>query len=271
MTEAASTDWGLEVAAVSDVGTQRAHNEDFCITYLEQPGCAIAAVADGVSGDEGGEVASQTALEALLSAYREDDARQPAGQRLYRAAQNANIAVYDRASVVPELRGMSTTLTAVAVDRGELTCVHVGDSRLYLLSGGSITQLTKDHTIAAERERMGLISAERARTHPDRSVLTRCVGRELIVNRDRLLRRVLQGDALLLCSDGLYNVLSDEEILSAAYGLPPEPACRRLIDAANARGTPDNVTAAVIRVVGETPAAPPEPGLRGRIRRLLRR
>jgi protein phosphatase len=268
---AAPAHWDLEIGALSDKGTQRPHNEDFCASYLETPGCAIVAVADGVSGDEGGEVASQTALEAMLAAYREEDSALAAGQRLYRATQNANIAVYDRASVVPELRGMSTTLTAVAVDRGELTCVHVGDSRLYLLSGGSITQLTKDHTVAAERERMGLISAERARTHPDRSVLTRSVGRELIVNRDRISRRVLQGDALLLCSDGLYNVLSDAEILEVASGLDAATACRRLIDAANARGTFDNVTAAVLRIVGETPEPIPEPGLKGRIRRLLRR
>ena len=271
MTDAAPAHWDLEVSAVSDKGTLRPHNEDFCLTFTERPGCAIAAVADGVSGDEGGEVASQTALEALLAAYRDEDPSLGAGQRLYRAAQNANIAVYDRASVVPELRGMSTTLTAVAVDRGDLTCVHVGDSRLYLLSGGSITQLTKDHTVTAERERMGLISAERARTHPDRSVLTRSVGRELIVNRDRISRRVLQGDALLLCSDGLYNVLTDAEILGVASGLDAATACRRLIEAANARGTPDNVTAALVRVVGETPEAPREPGLRGRLRRLLRR
>jgi protein phosphatase len=228
-------------------------------------------VADGVSGDEGGEVASQTALEALLSAYREDDPSTAAGQRLYKAVQNANIAVYDRASVVPELRGMSTTLTAAAVDRGELTCVHVGDSRLYLLSGGAITQLTKDHTVTAERERMGLLSAERARHHPDRSVLTRNVGRELIVNRDRISRRLIQGDALLLCSDGLYNVLSDAELLSIAAGLDAATVCRRLIDAANARGTSDNVTAAVVRITGETPEAPRQPGLRGRVLRLLRR
>jgi len=269
MNEERPAPWDLDVAVLSDKGTERLHNEDSCVSYLERPGCAVVAVADGVSGDEGGEVASQTALEALVSAYRDEAPALAAGQRLHRAVQNANIAVYDRASVVPELRGMSTTLTAVAVDRGELTCVHVGDSRLYLLSGGAITQLTKDHTVAAERERMGIISAERARTHPDRSVLTRSLGRELIVNRDRISRRVLQGEALLLCSDGLYNVLSDEEILSIASGLDAAAACRTLVEAANSRGTSDNVTAALVRVVGETPGAPAPAGLRARLRNLL--
>jgi protein phosphatase len=267
--EALVVDFELEVAALTDVGTARDHNEDACGSTREGEACALAVVADGVSLAAGGEVASGMAVEVLLRAFAEEAGRAPAGQRLYRATQQANIEIYDRAVAVPELRGMSTTLTAVVVERGELTAVHVGDSRLYLLRGREIVQLTKDHTVAAEKVRMRLLSRERAREHPDRSVLTRSVGRELIVSRDRISRRLAQGDALLLCSDGLHGVLADDDLARTVEGLAPAAACRALVDAANARGTPDNLSAAVVRVVGPTPDAAGADGLRGTIGRLL--
>jgi len=147
----------------------------------------------------------------------------------------------------------------------------VGDSRLYLVRGGAITQLTKDHTVADEKARFGLLGKEKVRTHPDRSVLTRCVGRELIVSRDRLTYRLVQGDVLLLCSDGLHNVLADEEMARIVADRNAPDACRALIDAANQRGTPDNVTAAVVRMIGPTPEVPRGDGLGSRLRRLLGR
>ena len=272
----APADHVLDVAAATHVGTERGNNEDACGTIVEGA-CAVVAVADGVSSGAGGEVASEMAVEVTLRAWREESASLGAGQRLYRAVQQANIEIYDRAVAVPELRGMATTLVAVAVERGELTAIHVGDSRLYLVRAGEIAQLTKDHTVAAEKVRFGLLSKEKARESPDRSVLTRSVGRELIVSRDRLSRTVEQGDALVLCSDGLYNVLRDEEIASvvgAAGGAAA--AARALVDAANARGTPDNLTAAVVRVVSGlaprgAPIAAPPAGLGGLVRRLLGR
>ena len=272
--EVALVDFALETAALTDVGTERDHNEDACGAAVEGEACALAAVADGVSLAAAGEVASDMAISALLRGWREVPAA-PAGQRLYRAVQQANIEIYDRAVAVPELRGMATTLTAAVVDRGELTAVHVGDSRLYLVRGKEIVQLTKDHTVAAERVRMRLLSPERARTHPDRSVLTRSVGRELIVSRDRIGRRLAQGDVLVVCTDGLHSVLGDEEIARLVDGTGAEDACRALLAAANDRGTPDNLSAAVIRVVGPSPGAPaepaPRPGARGRLERLLGR
>jgi PPM family protein phosphatase len=261
----------LDIATLSDVGTERDHNEDACGSFVESSACAVVAVADGVSSAAGGEVASGMAIEVLLGAYREEPPALGAGQRLYRAVQQANIAIYDRAVVVPELRGMATTLTTVAVERGELTAVHVGDSRLYLLRDGAITQLTKDHTVAAEKVRYGLLSKEKARTHADRCVLTRSVGRELIVARDRITQHVLQGDVLLLCSDGLHGVLQDHEVLRLVADRDAAAACRALVDAANARGTPDNLTAAVLRMTGPTPAPPRARGLAATLRRVFRR
>lgn len=260
----------LDAAVLTDVGTERDHNEDACGT-LRDADATVVLVADGVSSSPGGEVASQMAVEVLLRAYREEPAERPAGQRLHRAVQQANIEVYDRAIAVPELRGMATTLTAMVVQAGMLTAVHVGDSRLYLARGGATVQLTKDHTVAAERVRMGVLSAEKARLHPDRSVLTRSLGRELIVNRDRLSQGLQRGDVLVACSDGLHNVLRDEEIGEVAAGAPDaESACRALLEAANRRGTPDNLTAAVVRVLGERPAPPPRPRLTVRLLRLFR-
>jgi serine/threonine protein phosphatase PrpC len=269
MTEALMTEYEVEIAAVSDVGTERDHNEDCCGSFVESKSCAIVAIADGVSSSEGGEVASQMAVEIVMRAYREEAPTMSAGQRLYRAVQQANIEVYDRAVVVPELRGMSTTLTAVALERGELTAVHVGDSRLYLLRDAVITQLTKDHTVAAEKVRFGLLSKERARLHADRCVLTRSVGRELIVSRDRLTRQLAQGDVLILCSDGLHNVLSDEEMARIVADRDARGGCRALVDAANERRTPDNLTAAVVRMIGPTPSQPQPTGLASTLRRLF--
>ncbi len=262
---AAPGDALLDAAALTDVGTGRDHNEDACCAVVDGA-TAVAAVADGVSSANAGEVASQMAVEVLLRAYREEPADRPAGQRLYRAVQQANIEIYDRAVVVPELRGMTTTLTAVAVDHGELVAIHVGDSRLYLVRGGGIVQLTKDHTAAAEKVRLGLLSREKARVHPDRSVLTRSVGRELIVSRDRITQQLAQGDVLVVCSDGLYNVLDDHEIARGTKGCDAAGACRALVETANARGTDDNLTAVVLRVVGPTPAVRRRAGVIDRLR-----
>lgn len=272
MNAATETRFELEVAAVTDVGTERENNEDQCGHVLESESCGLLVVADGVSSAEAGETASQTAVAATLRTFAEQPPGTPTAKRLYRAVQQANIEIYDLATVVPELRGMTTTLTAVVVDRGELTAAHIGDSRLYLCRAGRLVQLTKDHTVAGEKSRMGLMSKSRARSHPDRSVLTRSLGRELIVPIDRISNRLYRGDTLLVCSDGLYNTLGDEEMTPLLLqGDDAVGACLRLVDTANRRGTLDNVTAAVLRVLEgpERPAA--SAGLGARLRGLFGR
>jgi len=260
----------FEVDALSDAGTERGVNEDHCATLVLSATSAILVVADGVSGYEGGDTASRTAVTALLKSFQEQSATVPTAKKLYRAAQQANIAVYDLATVVPELRGMATTLTALVLERDELSIVHVGDSRLYSIRSGGITQLTKDHTVPAERARLGLLSKERVRTHKDRSTLTRSLGRELIAQVDRISTRVEQGDMLLACSDGLYNVLDEEQIAETVRGRAPSAACRALVDRANERGTPDNLTAAVLRITGPTPPPPRQSFFAAALRRFSR-
>jgi protein phosphatase len=197
---------------------------------------------------EGGELASQRAILALMRSFRELAPGMTQTQRLVRAARNANYEIYDMAVVVPQLRGMSTTLTAVSINDGEMTAAHVGNSRVYLLRDGYINQLSKDHTVAAE-------DAEQSGTYvlKGSDVLTRSLGRELLVPVDLFEIDLAQGDTVVLCTDGLNHVFEDLQIAELVKGLDAATACRRLIDDANAIGTLDNVTAAVVRMVGETP------------------
>jgi protein phosphatase len=255
-------------ATRTDEGTERRGNEDACGAHVEGPLHVLVAVADGVGGEEGGEIASRTAIDVTLQAYRESPPTWSPAKRLYRAVQQANIDIHDRALVVTELRRMATTLTAVVVDGGMAHAAHVGDSRLYLVRGGRLVQKTKDHTVAGARRRVGLISAAAAKAHPERSTLTRSLGRELIAAVDRLAFPLADGDTLLVCSDGLYNVLDEAELLAGCADADAETACRTLIDRANAVGAPDNVTAAIVKVRGPAPETPGS-GLRGLLSRVF--
>jgi protein phosphatase len=245
--------WSIHFAARSDRGTSRPNNEDACGSYAESPTHVLVVVADGVGGEEGGEIASSTAVEVTIRAYKESPAAWGPLKRLYRSAQQANIEIHDRALVVTELRGMATTLTAIVVEGGMVHAAHVGDSRLYLVRGATITQKTKDHVVSAER-----------------SVLTRCLGKELIAAVDRLSFPVAAGDTLVVCSDGLYNVIGDSGMGAAATIDDPSSACSALVDVANARGTPDNLTAAVVKITGQPPINQ-APGLRGLLAKWMKR
>jgi len=268
--EGGVTEIGVVFATLSDVGNEREGNEDTCGSHIESPTHVLVAVADGVGGEEGGEIASRTAIDVTLRTYRESPAPWGAPKRLYRAVQQANIEIHDRALVVTELRRMSTTLTAVVIDGHVAHATHVGDSRLYLVRDGHILQKTKDHTVAASKRRMLFAGAEMAKDRPEHSTLTRSLGRELIAAVDRITFPVTRGDVLLLCSDGLYNVLSDEELKKALVQGDAATACSTLIGMANERGTPDNLSAAVINVMSGPPLAAAT-GWRGLFARILGR
>jgi len=252
----------FEVAVCTHPGAVREVNEDHVGTHIDGE-CACLVVADGVSSFEGGETASKLAVQVTLEAFQGESRTLQPAKRLYRAVQQANIAIYDLASTVPELRNMATTLTAVALIRDELFAVHIGDCRLYLFRAGRLTQLSKDHTVSGERVRLGLLSERRARSHPGRSTLTRSLGRELIARADQFSRRIAEHDQLLLCSDGIHGLLDDDE-LAQFFPSTSAELCSALVAAANERGAPDNVTAAAARVT----ATPPSRS--GRLRGLLR-
>jgi serine/threonine protein phosphatase PrpC len=259
----------FDLALLSDVGTNRENNEDACGSHIESENCVIFAIADGVGGYEGGEIASAQAIEVTLNGFRQSPAGWGPAKRLHRAVQQANIEIHNRALTVPELRRMATTLTAAVVSEGVLYAAHVGDSRIYHIKRGKVRQITKDHTVIQERVRMGLISPARARHHPERSALSRCLGRELIVAIDRITLPLEQNDQLLMCTDGLYSVIEDGELGQLIRGVEAEKACRQLIDLANRRGTADNLTVAIFTLKTDPP--PARPNWRERMAALFRR
>ena len=267
-----SIEQAFDLALLSHVGTNRPNNEDSCGHYVESPVSVVFAVADGVGGYEGGEIASRMAIDITLEAYRESPVAWGASKRLHRAIQRANIEIHDKALTVPELRRMATTLTAVAVDNGILSAVHVGDCRLHLIRNSQLTQISKDHTMVADRVRMGVMSAERAKNHPERGMLLRSLGHELIASVDRISMPLLERDRLILCSDGLYHVLETHELEAMTRDCDAETGCRKLIDVANERGTPDNLTCAVFKMTAPTGHAPSAGGgWRDRLRGLFGR
>jgi PPM family protein phosphatase len=263
-------DSDFEIAVLTDIGCSRSNNEDFCGHSVESPREVILAVADGVGGYNGGEVASQMAVEVTLAAYRESAPSLGPAKRLYRAVQRANIEIHNRALAVPELRRMATTLTAVVVAEGDLYAVHCGDCRLYVIRGHRVQQMTKDHTMVGERVRLGLISEKEARHHPERSALSRCLGRELIASLDRLAMPLKAGDRVIVCTDGLHGTLEDREIDHLSRGLSASESCRKLIDEANSRGAADNVSAACLIAHKSSTRGDLPTGWLGRLRGLLR-
>jgi len=260
----------FDIAVLSDVGMERDSNEDSSGYFIDSD-AVVFAIADGIGGYEGGEVASAMAVEMTFEAWRDSPTSWGAGKRLGRAAQRANIEIHNRALTIPELRMMGTTLTAVAVERGMLYAAHVGDCRLYLLRGHKTVQLSKDHSVTGERVRMGLMSEDQARVHPERSLLTRTVGHDLIASVDRITMPLVRGDRLVLCSDGLYNVLREAEIEYITRDQDAAASCRNLIDAANERGTGDNLTAAVFRMIADTGLKATPIGWRAKLRGLFGR
>ncbi|MGO9452851.1 MAG: PP2C family protein-serine/threonine phosphatase [Candidatus Binataceae bacterium] len=261
----------FDIAVLSDIGMERDSNEDSCGYLIEGSDTVVFAVADGIGGYEGGEVASAMAVEKTFEAWRDSPASWGAGKRLARAVQRANIEIHNRALTVPELRMMGTTLTAVAIESGMLYAAHVGDCRLYLFRGHKVVQLSKDHSVTGERVRMGMMSEDQARVHPERSMLTRTVGHDLIASVDRISMPLVRGDRLVLCSDGLYNVLREAEIEYVTRDQDAASSCRNLIDAANERRTGDNLTAAVFRMTADTGLKATPIGWRAKLLGLFRR
>src|SRR5215210_2639821 len=213
----------------------------------------IYAVADGVGGHQAGEVASQTSVETLLRTFTEGE---HTTDGLVSAAEAANAAVWHLAQGSKEKRGMGTTLTALALvqDDGEeqLALINVGDSRAYLFHQGELIQLTEDHSLVEELVRDGKLTPAEAHVHPQRSIITRALGMEPVIQVDSWEITPFVGDRILLCSDGLTNELSDERIASALRQLAdPQEAAHDLVRQARAAGGSDNITVVVVDVVDD--------------------
>jgi protein phosphatase len=224
-------------------------NQDF---PLEAPN--LFAVADGMGGHVGGEVAARVAVEALSQVF----SREPTKAGLEDAFSKANRAVWQESQDHSELRGMGTTLTAMALvgdddGRDTVALANVGDSRAYLYSEGNLVQITADHSLAEERMRHGEMTEEEAAVHPQRHILTRALGISSEVETDMWELQLRPGDRVLLCSDGLSNELSNEQMADVlATVLDPGEAARQLVEVANEHGGSDNITVIVVDVlVGE--------------------
>jgi protein phosphatase len=249
----------ISYQAVTDVGRKRKGNEDSLFVNAEQN---LFVVADGMGGHAAGEVASRLAVDAINEfvcltgddeeitwPYGLDETISYDGNRLKTAIRFANRKVLEATKEKSEYEGMATTVAAVLVDGDVANLGHVGDSRIYLLRNGQITQLTTDHSWVNEQIVGGMISPDQARSHPLRNVVTRALGGKNDLQVDMKVHNIEPGDMLLLCSDGLTTMMADDEIakvVAEAKG-DVERAARGLVTSANAKGGEDNITVVMLR------------------------
>src|SRR5580693_3998916 len=223
---------GVEVASLSDVGCQRDNNEDSYLYWepasdqeFQRKG-RLAVIADGMGGHEGGQEASRLAVETVRAVYDQAAGDDPQAA-LVESLTAAHARIQDFAERHPVFQGMGTTCTAVVLRGRQLYFAHVGDSRLYLVRGARILRLTRDHSYVGRLVESGIVRAERGLA-------------------------LQEGDDLLLCTDGLWSVVTEEELETAVSGKPPAESCAALVKLARQRGAPDNVTLQVLRVAAES-------------------
>ena len=243
----------FRVGAASDVGLKRSQNEDrFVVWKAEGPEALtrgmLLIVADGMGGAQAGEVASQLAIDCVLKTYREGE--NGVLDDLEHAVEYANHVIHEHSDAHPELRGMGTTCTALAVIGELLYFAHVGDSRAYRVRGGEIEQLTQDHSLVAQLVEQRHLTPEQAKVDPRRNVVTRSVGvsAEVDVDVAQVDDALRTGDTLIVCSDGLHTLVEDFDIARIATDPDLTNACTQLIALANERGGNDNITVIVGRL-----------------------
>lgn len=241
-------------AMLTDIGLARATNED-CVAFVlpsqDDPaagrGCLLL-VADGMGGHAAGEVASALAVETVKRVYY--SLQEPTPESLKIAFDAAHRAILEHGRKNPECRGMGTTCTALAIHEGRMWLAHVGDSRAYLLRGGVLTQLSDDQTLNAQMIRQGLLSEEEAKYAGGRNILLQALGTrgDIVPTISQNEIPLEEGDIVILCSDGLWNMVDDATIARLAASTPPQEACQNLLNAALAAGGDDNVSVGVFAV-----------------------
>ena len=240
--------WGL-----TDAGCVRKQNQDAYQVKKLDRGAVLAVVCDGMGGAKSGNIASMLAVDVfsqeVCRSYSPGMSQDRVDQMLRSAVKLANFTVYDQAQQFEEFDGMGTTLVAVLLRGKRATVVHVGDSRAYGINDDGIHQLTRDHSLVQMMVDRGDLTAEQAKSYPGKNFITRAIGTEPTVMCDIGHYDVEKGDYLLLCSDGLSNMMDDQEILfEAVHGVDKRKCCKRLLDIAKNRGAPDNVTTVLILV-----------------------
>ena len=230
----------MKVYSMTDIGRVRQLNEDSC--YQPEAGERFCAVADGMGGHNAGEVASALAVQTYAENMRA--VRRVTAEALKNAVARANEAVYRASQESPEVSGMGTTFSALAMEGANAFIAHVGDSRVYLIRRGALMQVTIDHTLVEEMVLKGIITVREARVHPRRNIITRALGTEPRVEIDMLQLDLKPGDVFFLCSDGLTNHVPEREILHAAVNdMDWQQKLRHLIGIALENGGQDNITA----------------------------
>lgn len=241
----------MRIWSISDIGLVRHENQDACGTMLIEDYTA-AVVCDGMGGTAGGSVASKLAVETYRQALEGNLRRHMSAQQLKEvsgyAIAAANRAIRLRAKEEPSIHSMGTTLVAAIISGENVLISNVGDSRAYLLSDSGIRQISKDHSLVGSMVEQGSMTEQEARQHPNRNLITRALGPEENVQDDEFSCKWKQGDYLLLCTDGLVNTVSDQELLfEIVHTEEPEHCLKRLMDISVSRGAPDNVTAILIQ------------------------
>ena len=240
--------WGL-----TDPGCVREQNQD--AYHMEQldRNTLLCVVCDGMGGAKSGNVASSLAVDVFVEEVRRTWVsgmdREKTDRMLEAAVKLANFTVFDQAQQFEEFRGMGTTLVAVLIQGKAVTVIHVGDSRAYRVGRNGIQPLTTDHSLVQMMLQRGELTPEQARTYPGKNFITRAIGTESVVKCDFSHLDVERGDSLLLCSDGLSNLLDDQEILfEVVHGVNKQHCCQRLLEIAKNRGAPDNVTSILVMI-----------------------
>ncbi len=247
----------IAFAMKTDIGRERAENQDFCLASPEKP--HLFVLCDGMGGHQSGDIASRTAAESIKTYVRMQNTMDLDGKKAEKILKNAlsyaNNVVYTRAKESAALAGMGTTADVCLFDFDALYISHVGDSRVYLLRAGVLTKLTRDHSLVEELLESGMITEEEAAKHPNKNVITRAVGTNRTVKPDFVELTLSKDDIILMCSDGLSNMLSETDIKNMLISSEnPEEVTDNLIARACQNGGKDNITVVVIRKLAKEEA-----------------
>ena len=238
----------MNFRAITDKGIVRRQNQDAYYAFCDEPAeLALLLVCDGMGGANAGNVASKIAAQVFSEETKKcvyaGIRAEAAADAMRLAVDRANSAVFEKSNSDPLYSGMGTTMVGAVVTGKEVSVVNVGDSRAYLISGGAIRQLTRDHSVVEDMIEQGNITREESRHHPNKNLITRAVGTAPDVPCDTFIFDIKEGDRLLLCSDGLTNMLADDEILNESLSAESiDGCCEKLLNMALTRGAPDNIT-----------------------------
>lgn len=243
----------MQAWGISEAGMVRTQNQDhYAILKLGREQLLVI-VCDGMGGARSGNIASKMAVDIFTGevqrSIRSNMKQDAIDAMLVSSLKLANNAVFDQSQLSEEYKGMGTTLVAAFFQKDTLTVVNVGDSRAYLFNEDGVSGITTDHSLVELMVQRGELTREAAKNHPGKNLITRAVGTEAVVDCDIFHRDLAKGDSVLLCSDGLSNLMSDQEMLfEVIHGVKKSDCCQRLMNIANFRGSPDNVTIALVSI-----------------------